>query len=466
MSNFLLDYTVDYSLFDGIKKDFLEKYKIYPIHSQQLSVLIATSNKELETEKLVKIYDKPVKILFVEENELKSELQYLELKRELYRLGKNALTNKNSKEENSYIINFMDILFSFCIVHNASDIHFESADNSLSIRLRIDGELIQIFRFDKELFSLISSIVKYFGNLDISQKRVPLNGRFSRKIAKLTYDMRISTMPTIYGESIVLRILDNGNIKKDILTIGFESDTLKTINKTIRLTQGLILVTGPTGSGKTTSLYSMINSINTKNKKIITIEDPVEYKLDGVIQVNINEDINLDYQVVLKNILRQDPDILLIGEIRDKESLQIAIQASLTGHLVIATLHTNNAVETITRLIDLQAEPYLIASTLKMVLSQRLVRVLCSHCKVKNTVSNRYEHTGCSLCNYTGYKDRKIVSEVLEVDEKIAKMISRQSHMDEIVSYANMKGFVSLQENGLQIVDDGITTLDEFYSKI
>ncbi|MGB3751232.1 MAG: GspE/PulE family protein [Arcobacteraceae bacterium] len=466
MSSNLLDFTVDYSLFEGINKDFLEEHKIYPVHSQQLSVLIATSNKTLNEEEFVKIFDKPVKFLFVEGNELKAELQYLDLKKELYLLGKNALSNKDRKDENSYIINFMDILFSFCIVYNASDIHFESANESVIIRLRIDGELIQIFRFDKELFSLISSIIKYFGNLDISQKRIPLNGRFSRKINKLIYDMRISTMPTIYGESIVLRILDNGNIKKDILTIGFERNTLQCINKNIRVTQGLILVTGPTGSGKTTSLYSMINSLNTKNKKIITIEDPVEYKLDGVMQVNINEEIHLDYQLVLKNILRQDPDILLIGEIRDKESLQIAIQASLTGHLVIATLHTNNAIETITRLIDLEAEPYLIASTLKMVLSQRLVRVLCPHCKVKSMTTNSYEHKGCTLCNFTGYKGRKIVSEVLEVDEQIAKMISRKSHMDEIVSYANTIGFTSLKENGLQLVDAGITTLDEFYSKI
>jgi len=466
MNSVLLDFIVDYSLFDHIEKNFLEKKNIYPVQTQQLSVLIATSNKELETEELIKIYDKPIKFLFVEENELKSELQYLDLKKKLYLLGKNALSHKDSKDENSYIINFMDIVFSFCIENNASDIHFESANQSLIIRLRIDGELIQIFRFNKDLFSLISSIIKYFGNLDISQKRIPLNGRFSRRINKLIYDMRISTMPTIYGESIVLRILDNGNIKKDILTIGFEPNTLQSINRNIRLNQGLILVTGPTGSGKTTSLYSMINSLNTKNKKIITIEDPVEYKLDGVMQVNINEEIDLDYQVVLKNVLRQDPDILLIGEIRDKESLQIAIQASLTGHLVIATLHTNNAIETITRLIDLEAEPYLISSTLKMVLSQRLVRILCSDCKVKNTTINSYENKGCELCNYTGYKGRKIVSEVLEVDEDIAKMISRKSHMDEIVSYANTKGFRSLHDSGLELVTEGITTLDEFYSKI
>ena len=402
----------------------------------------------------------------VDEKYIQAELQYLSLKKLLYKLANNALSNIHEDNENSYIINFIDDLLVFCISKNVSDIHFEALDNSIVIRVRIDGELNQIFRFDIKLFSLVSSIIKYFGNLDISQKRMPLNGRFTREINHKKYDIRISTMPTVYGESIVLRILDNDNIQKDINLIGLDNNTLKIIKESIQLTQGLILVTGPTGSGKTTTLYSMLSSLNSKNKKIITIEDPVEYKLDGIMQVNVNNAINLNYQTVLKNILRQDPDILLIGEIRDTESLQIALQASLTGHLVIATLHTNNAVETITRLLDLQAEPYLVATTLKMILSQRLVRLLCVNCKVKDTSSNYYLHEGCEKCNYTGYKNRQIVSEVLKIDETISKMIANKESLLEIQGYANKIGFRRLRDNARELMDNELTTLAEILSKV
>jgi general secretion pathway protein E len=464
--NKLLEYNIDYSLCLEIDTSVLQQYHIVPLETKELSISIAISSKEQDKEKIKSLFGKPIKFIYCSDSEINSELQYLEFKRQLYKYAILALNNMDKANNNSYIIIFMEQLFSFCILHNVSDIHFEAVNTSVVIRLRIDGELNQIFRFNIELFPLISSIIKYFGNLDISQKRIPLNGRFSKDISNNTYDMRISTIPTIYGESIVIRILDNGNIKKDINTIGFEQNTLSIITKTLRLTQGLVLVTGPTGSGKTTSLYSMIHSLNTKNKKIITIEDPVEYKLDGVMQVNINNEIDLDYQTVLKNILRQDPDILLIGEIRDIESLQIAIQASLTGHLVIATLHTNSAVETITRLLDLKAESYLIASTLKMVLSQRLLRVLCEECKIKDMKMNNYNASGCKSCNYKGYKNRQVVSEVLEIDETISTMISKKKEMHKIQNYINKIGFISLKENAMHLVDNGITTLEEYYSKL
>ena len=462
----LFTYNIDYSLSLNLEKDFLSKHSIVPIEQKGLSILVATSNTTQNLDDLITLFNKPVKLIYVSQKDINSELQYLEFKQTLYKLGIKAINIVDTKNENSYIVNFIEKLFSFSIVHNASDIHFESVDNSIVIRLRIDGELNQIFRFEKELFPLISSIIKYFGNLDISQKRIPLNGRFSKYIDESLYDMRISTMPTIYGESIVLRILDNGNIKKDLDSIGLEDNTLDVIKKTLQFSQGLVLVTGPTGSGKTTSLYSMIHSLNTNNKKIITIEDPVEYRLDGVMQVNIHNEINLNYQVVLKNILRQDPDILLIGEIRDTESLQIAIQASLTGHLVIATLHTNSALETITRLLDLKAEPYLISSTLKMVLSQRLLRVLCKECKTKNVDTNCYVAKGCSKCNYVGYKNRQIVSEILEIDKHISRMIGKGDSMDNLLKYVKTQKFKTLKENAMEFVAQGITTLEEFYSKV
>jgi len=466
MNKSVLDYTIDYSLSYTIEHIFLLKHQILPLKDEELCLIIATCKEHKNSEYLMEYFQKPIKFIFVDELSLNSELQYYALKLDLHKLALKSIKNAYANDENFHIINFLDLLFEFCILKNVSDVHFESLDKSLIIRIRIDGELNQIFRFESKLFLAISSVIKYFGNLDISQRRHPLNGRITRKIDQKTYDMRISTMPTIHGESIVLRILDNDNIQKNLDSIGFDADTLTIIQKTIRLNQGLILVTGPTGSGKTTSLYSMISSLNTKNKKIITIEDPVEYKLDGVMQISINNEIGLNYQTVLKNVLRQDPDILLIGEIRDIESLQIAIQASLTGHLVLATLHTNSSLETITRLLDLDAKAYLIASTLKMVLSQRLVRVLCPICKQKEKDLKSYIHKGCQECNFTGYKSRMVVSEVLSIDKAVSKMITQSKNLHKIESYVKNNGFFCLKEKALQLVKAGVTSLEEFYSKI
>jgi general secretion pathway protein E len=466
MNDILLKYEIDYSLSTRLDNNILITNRVLPIREEELSIYVAISTQENENTKIMNLFSKPVKFIVVEKSELDKELQYLEFKQLLHTFANDSIQHIHKENENSYIISFMEELFSFSIEHNVSDIHFESLDTSIIIRVRIDGELNQIFRFNNQLYPLISSIIKYLGNLDISQRRKPLNGRFTTKIRESNYDMRISTLPTIHGESIVLRILDNGNIQKDINSIGFHTDTLNIIKKSIQLNQGLVLVTGPTGSGKTTTLYSMLSSINKKNKKIITIEDPVEYKLDGVMQVNINNEISLNYKEVLKNILRQDPDILLIGEIRDSESLQIAMQASLTGHLVIATLHTNSARETITRLLDLNAKPYLIASTLKIVLSQRLVRKLCESCKVEDEISNYYISQGCKHCNFTGYKDRTVVSEVLSIDSKIAAMISENKNIHEIKNYIDTLDFKTIQQNTMQLVKEGTTTLEEYYSKV
>lgn len=462
----LLKYNIDYSLVQSIETDILFKYNILPISNNILYLLIASSDISPCIEELNSIFKSAVKIIHVDKKQLDFELQNLELKSKLYDLCIQAIHSINTNNENSYIIKFVDLLFKFSIEQNVSDIHFECLEKSIIIRVRIDGVLTQFFRFEKKLYSLISSIIKIFGNLDIAQKRLPLNSRFTRDINNINYDFRISTIPTIHGESIVLRILDNGNIKKNLYEIGFKDKLLQTIEKNIKLNQGLILVTGPTGSGKSTTLYSILNELNSKQKKIITIEDPVEYKLDGIMQININEDIELNYSVILKNILRQDPDILMIGEIRDKESLQIAMQAALTGHLVIATLHTNNSLETITRLKDLEAKPYLIASTLKMILSQRLLRVLCKNCKVKNSIDNHYISVGCKDCNFSGYKNRVVSSEVLQIDDTISKMISNNDKLSKIKEHMKKSDFQSLASNTINLVNQGITTLAEYHSKV
>ncbi|MEA2050512.1 MAG: GspE/PulE family protein [Campylobacterota bacterium] len=462
----IYNYDIDYSLIKDIDPNILKQYSIIPIEKNELFIMIATSNNHLDIKDLNTIFNFPIKLIYLSSSDLEFELKYIRLKKELFRVSTQAINFIDIQTENSYILEFLELILEFSIKNFVSDIHIECLDKSVIIRLRLDGVLQQYFRFDIMLYPIISSIIKFLSNLDISQKRVPLDGRFTKSIDNYSYDFRVSTVPTIFGESIVLRVLDNKNIKKNIDLIGFDDNSLSIIKNRLQLTQGLILITGPTGSGKTTSLYSMLNYINKKEKKVITIEDPVEYKLDGVIQININTDINLDYHTVLKNILRQDPDILMIGEIRDTISLNIALRAALTGHLVISTLHTNNSIETISRLIDLKAEPYLVATTLKMVLSQRLLRQLCPKCKLYNNDTGYYTANGCKDCNFTGYYKREIVSEVLQIDEKISKMISKNKTILDILHKAQKHGFKTLQDNGTDMLKKGLTSQDEYISKI
>ena len=263
-------------------------------------------------------------------------------------------------------------------------------------------------------------------------------------------------MPTLESESIVLRILDNKNIDKNLQTLGISSDLLDILTKALKLTQGLILISGPTGSGKTTTLYSILKELNSEEKKIITVEDPIEYKIDSICQIPINNKIGLSFEVVLKNILRQDPDIIFIGEIRDKFSLDVALQASLTGHLVIASIHANSSVETISRLIDLQADPFLISSTLKLIMAQRLVLNYCKYCNSK----------GCKKCNFTKYYDRSSIAEVLKIDEKISSLIFKKADINQFKEYLESVNFKTLLDNGKQKVALNMTSMDEVYKVV
>lgn len=359
----------------------------------------------------------------------------------------------------------MDDLIAFALDKNSSDIHIETQQESVRIRFRIDGLLHHFFMFDLAFYTVISSVIKLLSSLDITQRRKPQNGRFSKTIKNRVFDFRVSIMPTIHGESIVIRILDKKSVNKSLNNLGFEKEMLASIKECIGFSQGLILITGPTGSGKTTTLYSILKELNSVNKKIITIEDPVEYQIKNIQQVAINSEINLGFVEVLKDVLRQDPDILMIGEIRDIESLKIAIQASLTGHLVLATLHANDSISTINRLLDLQAEPFLIASTLKAVISQRLVLKLCESCK-KETLFNgvkSFEPHACPECNLSGFKGRLMLNEILLIDETMASMIAKSTSTFEIINHAKKLGFKKLHDNGIEKVKQGLTTLAEVY---
>jgi general secretion pathway protein E len=455
-------YNIDYFIAKNLGLDTLQKHNIFPIHHQELFTLVATS-VEIPNESLISaFFQTPVKFILCSQQSIKMQIKNFPIQYEIYNLSIQSLNSIYKDDiKTSFISSMVEKIILFAIGLNSSDIHIESLKTSVVIRFRIDGVLYIYFTFDYAIYPLLSSILKLFANLDISQTRMPQNGRFSKKFGKDSYDFRISTMPTINGESIVLRVLDNKNSNIKLENIGFSKHTFKLLNKIIHNHQGMILITGPTGSGKTTTMYSILNTLNTSSKKIITIEDPIEYNLAKIQQININEDMNFTYDIILKNILRQDPDIIMIGEIRDKLALKVAIQASLTGHLVIATLHTNNAPDTINRLLDLDAQPYLLASSLKAIVSQRLVRKLCKYCK-----TNANKAIGCSMCNLSGYSGRIMINELLNCDKKILEYISKKQDIQTIIKYAKSKGYIDMKEDILEKIKQGDTTLDEFYSKV
>ncbi len=454
--------TINYELAHNFDLKILIRHNILPIEEYDIFILVASTASITDTSILEELFHKPIKLIFVSQKVLDFEILHFDYKYQLFKKGQKALINKDDFNiDESHIGHFLEELFTIAISLKSSDIHIESLKNALVVRLRIDGILVQFFRFEVELYPIVSSSLKLFSKLDISQKRLPQNGRFSKSIKENDYDFRISILPTITGESIVIRILDNQKAFLGLQHIGFCEDVYKSIKKNINFSQGMILITGATGSGKTTTMYSILNELDKKKKKIITIEDPIEYNIDGVMQVPINEEIGLTYEIVLKNILRQDPDVIMIGEIRDENALKIAIQAALTGHLVIATLHTNDAMKTLNRLLDLGAKPYLIASVLRLIVSQKLIRVLCDSCKEKVLIDNLtcYENVGCPKCNLSGYIGRTIVTEHFEFDETISKMVNEKLDISEILSYANYK---SINENAYAKVLDGTTSLNEY----
>lgn len=461
------NYNIDYSLATQFTKEYLIENSFLPIQKEELYIVVAISKKLKSKEILEDLFDTPVKYVTLEQRELEYLLSNLNKKIEIFKLYKESVEINNS-DEKSFILTFIDKLIEFSLLKSSSDIHIEALQDVVSIRFRIDGYLETVFRFDLKFYPIVSSIVKLLSSLDISQKRIPQDGRFSKVIDNTHYDFRVSIIPTILGESIVIRILDNKSISKDLNKLGFNNNQLEDIKTSMANSSGLIVVTGPTGSGKTTTLYSILEELNDTSKKVITIEDPVEYNIEQIQQINLNESIGLTYSSVLKNILRQDPDIIMIGEIRDKESLKIAIQAALTGHLVITTLHTNDAVSTISRLIDLGLEPYLIGSTLKAIVSQRLVRKLCENCKEEVKVENGVFFTakGCSSCNLKGYIRREVIAEVLNISPQLASLIMRNENEDSLFEYVKQNGFRTIYEDGIDKAVQGLTSLEEIYSTV
>ena len=376
------------------------------------------------------------------------------------------------------IIKLVNLLVAGAIKDRASDIHVEPYSGNLKIRYRIDGILYDILNLPHRIQSPLVSRIKIMAKLNIAEKRLPQDGRIEIKIADRLVDIRVSVIPTAFGERVVLRLLDKTANVLMLSDLGMPDQRVRMLNRLIKSPYGIILVTGPTGSGKTTTLYAALSTINRPEINIITIEDPIEYQMDGVGQIQVNPKIDLTFAAGLRSIVRQDPDVILIGEIRDRETAEIAIQSSLTGHLVFSTLHTNDAASAVTRLIDMGIEPFLVTSSIIAIIAQRLVRMLCPHCKevyvpdeesLDNLGLNRsvlqnntfYRKKGCNLCMQTGFRGRTAIFEIMIVDDEIKRLILKTSDANQINELALKRGMITLQKDGIDKVLAGITTTEE-----
>jgi len=376
------------------------------------------------------------------------------------------------------IIRFVNLVLQQAIKDKASDVHFEPFEDQFRIRYRIDGALYEMSPPPKKLAIPVISRIKVIANLNIAEKRVPQDGRIKMTIAGRPVDLRVSTLPTQFGESVVLRVLDKSVVNLDLESLSMPDDILANIRSTVRLPNGIFIVTGPTGSGKTTTLYSALREINKIDTKILTAEDPIEYEIEGIMQVAVNHQVGLDFAKALRSFLRQDPDKIMVGEIRDIETAQIAVQASLTGHVVLSTLHTNDASGAVTRLVDMGLEPFLISSSLEAVLAQRLVRRICRQCRqeyepdsdmidllgadpLEVADKNFYYGAGCSSCSDTGYAGRIGLFEMIMVTDPLRELINKRSPTLVIRQKALEQGMRSLREDGLRAIFDGHTTIEE-----
>ncbi|HZJ15865.1 MAG TPA: ATPase, T2SS/T4P/T4SS family [Chthoniobacteraceae bacterium] len=388
------------------------------------------------------------------------------------------LKNLEAEANATPIIRYVDLILYQAINDRASDIHFEPFETEFKIRYRVDGALYEMSPPPRHLAMPVISRVKVMANLNIAERRLPQDGRIQISLAGKQVDLRVSTLPTQYGESVVLRVLDRSTVNLNLEALGMPKAIYDYICQTIELPNGIFIVTGPTGSGKTTTLYAALNKINSIDSKVLTAEDPVEYDMEGIIQVPVNENIGLTFARVLRAFLRQDPDRIMVGETRDLETAQIAIQASLTGHLVLSTLHTNDAPGAVTRLMDMGVEPFLISASLEGVLGQRLIRKICLKCKTEYEPTEQvlqqlglspheigdkrfYYGKGCDACNNTGYKGRKGIYELLDVTDPIREMINERAPSVVLKQKAIELGMTTLRQDGLRSIYDGDTTIEE-----
>jgi type IV pilus assembly protein PilB len=390
--------------------------------------------------------------------------------------GELSLDKLIARAEEAPVVKLVDLIIRQAIEERVSDIHIEPFKDKISLRYRLDGKLYEVPPPAKHLHLPIISRIKILSKLDIAEKRLPQDGAFLVKMEERPVDIRVSVIPTIYGEKIVLRILDRSNVVLDLNQLGFDPKQLEEMRRSINAPYGLVFLTGPTGSGKTTTLYAILNEIKNPTKNIITIEDPVEYKLEGINQVQVKPEIGLTFAAALRSFLRQDPDIMLVGEVRDLETAQICIRSALTGHLVLSTLHTNDAPSAVSRLMDIGIEPYLVAPSLLMIVAQRLLRKLCPDCKeayeprpeqlggLKLKAELIYKPKGCPKCSQVGYRGRLCIAECMTANDKIRELINDRASFQKIREVSKASGMQTLYQSAIKKVEEGITSLEEALS--
>ena len=471
--------------------DFLVSAKALPVCEDDQGVLVAMANPtdDFTAQAIASATGRPVRKAVAPATELEAALQRLygnasssmaqivqEVGEEEAGEGEDIARLRDLASE-APVIRLVSMLLSRASELRASDIHIEPFEKVLKVRYRIDGILEEVESPPQQLAAAVISRIKILANLNIAERRLPQDGRIKVRIAGKEIDLRVSTLPTLHGESVVLRLLDKGGVTLDFAALGFSRHDLNMLLPALEQPHGIVLVTGPTGSGKTTTLYTALSHLNTPDKKILTVEDPVEYVLDGINQIQTKSQIGLTFARVLRSILRQDPDIIMIGEIRDLETAQTAVQAALTGHLVLSTLHTNNAVQTLTRLVDMGVEDYLLAATINAIMAQRLVRKLCPHCLRHEPIPEELfqrldlgrfgarDHTlprpgGCASCS-NGYRGRLCLTEIVPMTEELGRLVLRRAGTGELSEAARHAGMRTMFEDGLEKVVSGLTTLDE-----
>ncbi|WP_299272407.1 GspE/PulE family protein [uncultured Psychroserpens sp.] len=461
------DYNIPVELSQLISSEQAYQYHIIPIHKDGNHITFKSEDtSESLQQELHIVLGKSVSLIYEAPEIIK---QYL---------ASNFRTTKRTQTTSfSYSSDFLEQLLSTAKAIGSSDIHFETYENNCRVRFRLDGKLKTYFIISKEEYPVIINKLKIKAGLDISEKRLPQDGRITIKTANDEFDIRVSSLPTLHGEKIVLRILSKDADHIELNDLGFSTEELNTYKETIKKPNGIVLISGPTGSGKTTTLYATLKLLNDEQANILTIEDPIEYTLEGVNQVQLKENIGLDFTSTLRTFLRQDPDVIMVGEIRDAKTANMAIRAALTGHLVLSTIHTNSAWATITRLVDMDIAPFLIASTLNVSVAQRLVRKLCEDCKeeqpilktdvpssfhIPEDLTTQFVSVGCSHCYYTGYAGRKAIYEIIPITKALVSHIKNNNL--EIDNYIEEHDIATLKHNAINLIKTGITSVEEVYA--
>ena len=498
----LYDKQITHSLVDIISKTMAEMYRVVPLELNDNRLTIATADpQKIQIADELRVFlgyeihvvvatdaeiDKAIEQFYSGEvdtvesivEEMEDDKDLAEASKSLLADGPIDLTSAEAMADSAPVRKLLNLVLLMAIKENASDIHLEPFESEFKIRMKSDGVLQEMVPPPKHLSFAITTRIKVMANLDIAERRMPQDGRIELSVSGHPVDLRVSVLPTLFGESVVMRVLDRGVVSLDLDKLGMDDDILRPFREIIKRPNGIILVTGPTGSGKTTTLYSALSELNEPTDKIITTEDPIEYDIEGIVQVPIDSDIGVTFAAALRAILRQDPDRILVGEIRDVETAEIAIQAALTGHMVFSTLHTNDSPATVTRLRDMGVQPFLITATVEAILAQRLVRRICSGCKEEfipdaDTLADLeltsdqvvgktfFRGRGCDKCSNSGYKGRLGLYELLVMTDELRDLVVRNASTEEIRDLARKAGMVTLRDSGMVNMFEGHTTADE-----